>query len=38
MGPFPHLHVASAYSLRYGSAFPRRWSRGRPNTAWTPSR
>ncbi|WP_062354488.1 DNA polymerase III subunit alpha [Herbidospora yilanensis] len=22
MGPFQHLHVASAYSLRYGSAFP----------------
>ena len=21
-GPFPHLHVASAYSLRYGTAFP----------------
>ena len=20
--PFPHLHVASAYSLRYGTAFP----------------
>ncbi|HEY9525347.1 MAG TPA: PHP domain-containing protein, partial [Thermopolyspora sp.] len=22
MAPFPHLHVASAYSLRYGTAFP----------------
>ncbi|MBO3750946.1 DNA polymerase III subunit alpha [Streptosporangiaceae bacterium NEAU-GS5] len=22
MGTFPHLHVASAYSLRYGTAFP----------------
>ncbi|SDG30086.1 error-prone DNA polymerase [Sinosporangium album] len=21
-GPFPHLHVSSAYSLRYGTAFP----------------
>ncbi|MDA0638724.1 PHP domain-containing protein, partial [Nonomuraea sp. MCN248] len=21
-GPFPHLHVSSAYSMRYGTAFP----------------
>jgi len=22
MAPFPHLHVSSAYSMRYGTAFP----------------
>ena len=35
---FTHLHVASSYSLRYGTATPRRWPPARPTSACPRSR